>query len=290
MIVVIVVSRRLGQVTLEVSERTSCRNLNGLKAILGGPRPCERIVSFSGNPNSPPAPSPLLKDEPASGLDFSGNSKPRRISVKRAGCRWRLCTAGGVKGQDNRNGRGKRPRREAPRPLVRLVATVASATTVASAAAVASAAGTTTAGPAATRGPTRAGPPDRAADHRTSGVADSNVAVSAVSAVPAVPSIPAAPAEATAPGVTAPIEARTAPAIVVPAVISSAEEELSLFDLIGNCRRCEAVDRQGAGLASHAHQGKGNRSCGRVDPMSHEGVSVLFWESRAAPRWRADRG
>src|SRR5215475_8692809 len=33
MIVVIVVSRRVGQVTLAVSERTSCRNLNGLKAI-----------------------------------------------------------------------------------------------------------------------------------------------------------------------------------------------------------------------------------------------------------------
>ena len=35
MIVVIVVSRRVGQVTLAVSERTSCRNLNGLKALLG---------------------------------------------------------------------------------------------------------------------------------------------------------------------------------------------------------------------------------------------------------------
>jgi hypothetical protein len=32
---VIVVSRRVGQVTLAVSERTSCRNLNGLKAIVG---------------------------------------------------------------------------------------------------------------------------------------------------------------------------------------------------------------------------------------------------------------
>jgi hypothetical protein len=35
MIVVTVVSRRDGQVTLAVSERTSCRNLNGLKAIVG---------------------------------------------------------------------------------------------------------------------------------------------------------------------------------------------------------------------------------------------------------------
>src|SRR5579871_6065024 len=37
MMVVIVVSRRVGQVTLAVSERTSCRNLNGLKAIVGTP-------------------------------------------------------------------------------------------------------------------------------------------------------------------------------------------------------------------------------------------------------------
>ena len=34
MIVVIVVSRRVGQVTLAVSERTSCKNLNGLTAIV----------------------------------------------------------------------------------------------------------------------------------------------------------------------------------------------------------------------------------------------------------------
>jgi hypothetical protein len=34
MMVVIVVSRRVGQVTLAVSERTSCKNLNGLTAIV----------------------------------------------------------------------------------------------------------------------------------------------------------------------------------------------------------------------------------------------------------------
>jgi hypothetical protein len=39
MMVVMVVSRRVGQVTLLVSERTSCRNLNGLKAIVDDPRP-----------------------------------------------------------------------------------------------------------------------------------------------------------------------------------------------------------------------------------------------------------
>jgi hypothetical protein len=39
MIVVIMVSRRVGQVTFAVSERTSCKNLNGLKAIAGCPHP-----------------------------------------------------------------------------------------------------------------------------------------------------------------------------------------------------------------------------------------------------------
>ena len=39
MMVVTTVSRRVGQMTLAVSLRTSCRNLNGLKAIVGNPRP-----------------------------------------------------------------------------------------------------------------------------------------------------------------------------------------------------------------------------------------------------------
>jgi hypothetical protein len=39
MMVVTTVSRRVGQMTLAVSLRTSCRNLNGLKAIVGDPRP-----------------------------------------------------------------------------------------------------------------------------------------------------------------------------------------------------------------------------------------------------------
>src|SRR5215212_8323097 len=75
MMVVMVVSRRVGQVTLAVSERTSCRNLNGLKAIVGMIRVRRETIGFQGNPNSPLAPSPLLKDEPASGLDCSGDFK-----------------------------------------------------------------------------------------------------------------------------------------------------------------------------------------------------------------------
>jgi hypothetical protein len=68
-------------VTLAVSERTSCRNLNGLKAIVWYPRPlsdeclCQTNAWFYVNPNSPLAPSPLSKDEPRSGLDCSGEFK-----------------------------------------------------------------------------------------------------------------------------------------------------------------------------------------------------------------------
>ena len=47
MIVVIVVSRRVGQVTLAVSERTSYRNLNGLKAIGGYPRPSRETIDLN---------------------------------------------------------------------------------------------------------------------------------------------------------------------------------------------------------------------------------------------------
>src|SRR5882757_2530807 len=104
MMVVIVVSRRVGQVTLAVSERTSCRNLNGLKAIVGVIRVVRRFTVLQ-NPNSPLAPSPLLKDEPASGLDVRGISKPRRISVKAGRQQVPLCTAHRAKGQGAGNPR-----------------------------------------------------------------------------------------------------------------------------------------------------------------------------------------
>src|SRR4051812_39388161 len=46
MMVVTMVSRRDGQVTLAVSVRTSCRNLNGLKAIVDNPRSsCAGLIS-----------------------------------------------------------------------------------------------------------------------------------------------------------------------------------------------------------------------------------------------------
>jgi hypothetical protein len=80
MMVVIVVSRRVGQVTLAVSERTSCKNLNGLKAIVWDPRPSPDELLIQGDrtaalDTSRFWPNPLSKDEPASGLDGSGISK-----------------------------------------------------------------------------------------------------------------------------------------------------------------------------------------------------------------------
>src|SRR5215212_2848441 len=81
MIVVIVVSRRVGHVTLAVSERTSCRNLNGLKAIVGYRVLRETIVILakSEQPSSGPALSRRMSRQ--AGSIVRGNLKPRRISV-----------------------------------------------------------------------------------------------------------------------------------------------------------------------------------------------------------------
>src|SRR5882724_10782467 len=75
MIVVIVVSRRVGQVTLAVSERTSCRNLNGLKAIVDIIRSVRRFSVVYGIRTALQRPALVSKDEPPSGLDCSGEIK-----------------------------------------------------------------------------------------------------------------------------------------------------------------------------------------------------------------------
>jgi hypothetical protein len=76
MIVVIVVSRRVGQVTFAVSERTSCRNLNGLKAIVDMIRSVRAIFRESqGIRTALQRPTLVSKDEPPSGLDCSGEIK-----------------------------------------------------------------------------------------------------------------------------------------------------------------------------------------------------------------------
>src|SRR4051812_19436663 len=107
MMVVIVVSRRVGQGTLAVSLRTSCRNLNGLKAIVLIASECSR---FSGIRNSPNAPNPHLEGEPQRGLDCPGDEKAAPEIRKRAGSRWRyvLCGDAKVKLRRLRRNRGVR--------------------------------------------------------------------------------------------------------------------------------------------------------------------------------------
>src|SRR3954468_11008564 len=69
MIVVMVVSRRDGQVTLAVSLRTSCMNLNGLKAIVDDPcPPCDDLGVKESK--QPVMPSTSSEDEPPSGPFF----------------------------------------------------------------------------------------------------------------------------------------------------------------------------------------------------------------------------
>src|SRR5215831_402324 len=77
MIVVMVTSRRVGQVTLAASERTSCRNLNGLKAILSIQGRRETMFDCKGIPSSRCEPSPRWKDEPQNELDCSGGIQRR---------------------------------------------------------------------------------------------------------------------------------------------------------------------------------------------------------------------
>jgi hypothetical protein len=67
-----------------------------------------------------------------------------------------------------------------------------------------------------------------------------------------MPTRAATPAQAAAERVAAPIIAGTTPAIVVPAIISPAEDELGLFHVSRDCHRREAIDGQSAGLTDRA--------------------------------------
>src|SRR5262249_3306702 len=116
MMVVMVTSRRGGQVTLPASERTSFRNLNGLEAHLSVPGRPEAMVDFTGLPNSRYQPSPRRKDEPQNELDCSGdfNAAP---DIRKTG---RQQVAGiycGI-GQRSRYGRGGFPDLWAPPPPI----------------------------------------------------------------------------------------------------------------------------------------------------------------------------
>src|ERR1700722_9895026 len=91
-----------------------------------------------------------------------------------------------------------------------------------------------------------------AAGTTTAGMADARTSTwtpypARSATLPAMPAHAAAPAEAAAEGITAPVEAGSAPAIVIPAVILSAVDELSLFHIAGDRRRHEAIDGESVG-------------------------------------------
>src|SRR5512147_166595 len=79
-IVVMVTSRRVGQVTLPASERTSCRNLNGLKAILSIQGRRETMCDFRESRAADISPALVGRMSRKTSSIVRGNSTPRRIS------------------------------------------------------------------------------------------------------------------------------------------------------------------------------------------------------------------
>jgi hypothetical protein len=103
--------------------------------------------------------------------------------------------------------------------------------------------------------------------HTTSFTADADM-VAAMSASPAVPARPATPSDAAPPGVTAPVKSWPMPAVIVPAIIPSAEEELDLFHIRWNGSRKEANGYCG-GWPSHTEQSERKRDGRGANPTSH---------------------
>src|SRR6516165_9290071 len=95
MMVVIVVSRRVGQVTLAVSERTSCRNLNGLKAIVGTIRVRRQTYLRVVETEQPFAAQPSSRRMSRQAGSIVRGLRPRRRSVCNGpAAGWAVCTAG----------------------------------------------------------------------------------------------------------------------------------------------------------------------------------------------------
>lgn len=118
---------------------------------------------------------------------------------------------------------------------------------------------TVTAAWAAPAGPntgTRRSPVDRA------NTSARNPDMTATTTVPAMPAVPPAPTLTAPVGITAPVEARTMPPGVIPAVIPAAEGELSLLHVAGHWGNSESTRGQRSGGASESgcaqrkHSGK----------------------------------
>lgn len=86
--------------------------------------------------------------------------------------------------------------------------------------------------------------------------------------MPTAPAHRATPAKAAAPGIAAPIEAWTVPTVVVPAIASSAEEELRLLNIRRDGQGREPIDWHRTGLAHDTD--KANQHRADVDRRSHD--------------------
>ena len=113
------------------------------------------------------------------------------------------------------------------------------------------------------------------ADMRPDAAATMDCPSVAVPAAPAVPAITAAPAVTAPPGVSTPVKAGTAPAVVVPAVLPTAENELSLLNIAGDGgvsqparrpRQCRPRD-QGANAQREPYDA-------RMNPVTHDKSSL----------------
>src|SRR5215475_9750225 len=100
MMVVMVTSRRVGQVTLPASERTSCRNLNGLNAILSIQVRRETMCDFRESRAADVSPALVGRMSRKTSSIVRGEFNAAPDIRKRAGSRWRVSTAPWGKGQD----------------------------------------------------------------------------------------------------------------------------------------------------------------------------------------------
>jgi hypothetical protein len=101
-------------------------------------------------------------------------------------------------------------------------------------------------------------------------------------AVPAMPARPATPSEAAAHRIAAPVESRPAPAVIVPAIIPSPEDELDLFHVRWGDNRKEAGGQR-AGRAGHTEHRERKRYASRVNPTSHVCLHPLNVPNGEAP-------
>jgi hypothetical protein len=104
---------------------------------------------------------------------------------------------------------------------------------------------------------------------------NSAAATTNVTTAPSMPTVAAAPSESRTEGVTAPVKARSVPAIVVPAIIPAAEEELSSLYVVQCARGIQSVDGQSLCWACEQRPAQRDRYRCRVNPVAHGDSPVV---------------